>query len=69
MPVLAQLYIILSMLVFFFLIAVGSTFESAILKSAIFFSALVIITKLSSFMLDIIKNKPGKKTETKSSSQ
>ncbi|MEX0648292.1 MAG: hypothetical protein WEA56_08940 [Balneolaceae bacterium] len=63
---LTQLYIILSLLVFFFLIISGSAIEPAMIKSMIVFSSLVVITKLSSFLIDIISDKsaPNKDANT-----
>ncbi|MEX0779612.1 MAG: hypothetical protein WD491_05845 [Balneolales bacterium] len=70
MTKLVQIFIIAAMLVFFFLIVAGSTFESAILKAAIVFSALIILTKMASVLLGIIKVKPAtNKTDTKTSPQ
>jgi len=60
---LARIYAIISLLVFSFLTFSGSGIEPAMLKSVIVFSVLVIVTRLSSYLIDIIKESSHKSSD------
>lgn len=52
---LARIYTILALIVFMLLIFKGSAIEAAMLKGFIVFAVLVMGTKISVYILDIIK--------------
>lgn len=52
---LARIYTVLALIVFMLLIFMGSTIETAMLKGFIVFAVLVMGTKISVYLFDIIK--------------
>lgn len=52
---LAKIYTVIALIVFMLLIFMGSAIESAMLKGFIVFTVLVLGTKISVYLFDIIK--------------
>ncbi len=63
---LVRLFTIIALLIFIALIFMGSAIEPAMVKSATVFVALVIGTKVSIYLLDIIKENSQKEQESTS---
>lgn len=63
---LVRLYTIVSLLIFIALIYMGSAVEAAMFKSATVFIVLIIGTKISVYLLDIIKEQSPKEQESAS---
>lgn len=61
---LVRLFTVVALLVFVALIFMGSSLEPAMLKSATVFVSLVIGTKISIYLLDIIKEKSQNEQES-----
>jgi len=66
---LIRIYAITSLLVFAFTTVAGSAIESAMIKSVIIFSVLVILTRISGFLIDIIKENSDSKSGTAASAK
>lgn len=66
---LIHLYTTFALLIFFILIVLGSNIESAMIKSAVMFSAFVILTKITKYVIQIIKKNNTANNETKTSTQ
>lgn len=64
---LVRIYTIIALLNFIILISLNSTVELAIIKSGILFIALLLATKLSKYLLQIIKETQGKEKESTTS--
>lgn len=60
---LVRIYAIVSLLLFSFLTFSGSGIEPSMLKSVIVFSVLVITTRISVFLIDIIKETSNTKSD------
>lgn len=63
---LVRLFTIIALLIFIALFLMGSAIEAAMLKSATVFVALVIGTKVSIYVLDIIKENSQNEQESTS---
>lgn len=63
---LVRLFTIVALLVFIALIFMGSSLEPAMLKSATVFVSLVVGTKVSVYLLDIIKENSQNESESPS---
>lgn len=66
---LIHIYTTIALLIFFILIISGSGIESAMIRSAVLFSVLVILTKITKFVVQIIKKTPSPNNETNTSTQ
>lgn len=66
---LIHIYTTIALLIFFILIISGSDIESAMIRSAVLFSVLVILTKITKFVILIIKKSPPAKNEAETSAQ
>lgn len=63
---LARIYTIIALLIFMILIFMGSAIESAMLKGLIVFAVLVMGTKISVYLLDIIKENTNNQQKSSS---
>ena len=63
---LARIFTVIALMVFVALILMGSTIESAMMKSATVFIALVIGTRVCLYLLDIIKENSQSEQESPS---
>ncbi|PWN05191.1 hypothetical protein [Rhodohalobacter mucosus] len=68
---LVQIYTIISLLVFIFLVGSGSSIDGAMLKSFAVFAILIILTRISVLLIDIIREAPENRHDanTKPSAQ
>jgi len=62
-----RIYTIVALLNFIVLISLNSTVELSIIKSGILFIALLLVTKLSKFLLQIIKETQSSEKESTTS--
>ncbi len=63
---LARIYTVIALLVFMILIFMGSAIEAAMLKGFIVFAVLVMGTKISVYLLDIIKENTNNQQKSSS---
>lgn len=63
---LARIYTVIALLVFMILIFMGSAIEAAMLKGLTVFAVLVMGTKISVYLLDIIKENTNNQQKSSS---
>lgn len=63
---LARIYTVIALIVFMILVFMGSAIESAMLKAFIVFAVLVMGTKISVYLLDIIKENTNNQQKSSS---
>lgn len=60
----AQFYTIISLLVFLILVGSGSAIDGAMIKSCAVFSVLIVLTRITVFMIDVIRKEPDDRADS-----